>query len=267
MVKTTGKEPSTDDVKDFVVSGKVGEYIFREDDTGTEMFIIQEGEIEIQKLYGIEQRRLAVLETGDFFGEMSLLEETPRQASAIAITDFKLLKIDHSTFDQMVQENPEIAVRMLRKLSHRLRQHQEAELKATRIAEEVLSKAKEEETPAEPVADGTPPPTKARALLIHQQSGAEFQLKPDAEITIGRLDRVTGLVPEIDFTDLDTHRSLSRRHAKILWSDDGFYLREEIGTSNGTFINGKRLKTGSPVKLEDGDEIRFGFIKTTFQCR
>ncbi len=267
MVKPTATDPNTDDVEDFLVTGKAGDYIFREDDEGTEMFVIQEGEIEIQKLYGIDQRRLAVLEMGDFFGEMSLLEETPRQASAVAITDFTLLKIDHSTFDQMVQENPEIAVRMLRKLSHRLRERQEAELKATRIAAEVLGDVGKGVTPAKPVAPVSPPVLQAQALLIHQPSGAEFQLQPNAENTIGRLDRVTGLVPEIDFTDLDTRRSLSRRHAKILWRDGGFNLREEIGTSNGTFVNGKRLKTGSPVKLTDGDEIRFGFIKTKFQCR
>jgi len=141
MVKSTNKSKKADEMSDFVVSGKAGDTIFREGDTGTEMFIIQEGEIEIQKTYGSDPRRLAVLETGDFFGEMSLLEETPRQASAIAVSDYKLLKIDHSTFDQMVQENPEIAVRMLRSLSGRLRERQEAELKATRIAEEVLSEA------------------------------------------------------------------------------------------------------------------------------
>ena len=46
---------------------------------------------------------------------MSLLEEQPRQVSARALTGYKLLRIDHSTFDQMVEEKPEIAVRMLRK--------------------------------------------------------------------------------------------------------------------------------------------------------
>ncbi|MFW6198408.1 MAG: FHA domain-containing protein [Acidobacteriota bacterium] len=39
--------------------------------------------------------------------------------------------------------------------------------------------------------------------------------------------------------------------------EDGFYVREEIGTSNGTFVNGEQIETGVPVEIEDGDEIRF----------
>ena len=119
-----------DDVTSFAINGKSGDTIFREGDTGTEMYIIQKGDIEIVKSYGPETRRLALPEVGDFFGEMSLLEDMPRDASALALTDHRLIRIDHSTFDQMVQENPEIAVRMLRKLSRRLRDRQEADLKA-----------------------------------------------------------------------------------------------------------------------------------------
>src|SRR5258708_38747540 len=70
---------------------------------------------------GGADRVLAVLEKGDFFGEMSVLEDMPRAASARALTDARLLQINGSTFDQLLQGNPEIAVRMLRKLSRRLR--------------------------------------------------------------------------------------------------------------------------------------------------
>src|SRR5580693_10182465 len=102
-----------------------GEYVFREGDLGTEMFIIQEGKIEILNRMGDEDRVLAVLEKGDFFGEMSVLEDLPRAASARALTDTRLLQINGSTFDQMLQANPEIAVRMMRKLSRRLRETDE----------------------------------------------------------------------------------------------------------------------------------------------
>ena len=61
-------------------------------------------------------------------------DSIPLIASAKALTDYKLLRINHSTFDHMVQENPEIAVRMLRKLSRRLRDRQEADLRADKIA-------------------------------------------------------------------------------------------------------------------------------------
>lgn len=260
------RQPDLDDVTRFVVSGKAGDTIFHEGDRGTEMYIIEKGEIEIVKSYGPATHRLALLEVGDFFGEMSLLEELPRDASANALTDYKLLRIDHSTFDQMVHENPEIAVRMLRKLSRRLRERQEADLRASQIAREVLgdsdrSAASDKEASAEPRKTEMPP------RLVHESSGARFELSRVGDTTIGRKDRVTGLTPDIDFTGLDTERTLSRRHARISRAADGYYLREEIGTGNGTFVNGKRVKTGVPVRLEHGDEVQFGLVRTVFLCR
>src|ERR1700734_565942 len=71
-----------------------GEYIFREGDLGTEMYIIHEGKVEILNRLGEEARVLAVLEKGDFFGEMSVLEDLPRAASARAQTDSRLLQIN-----------------------------------------------------------------------------------------------------------------------------------------------------------------------------
>ena len=63
---------------------KAGEYVFREGDLGTEMYIINEGKVEILNQVGDEEQLLAVLEKGDFFGEMSVLEDLPRAASARA---------------------------------------------------------------------------------------------------------------------------------------------------------------------------------------
>src|SRR5688572_1623970 len=99
-----------------------GDYVFREGELGTEMFILQEGQVEILKTLDGVDEQLAVLEKGDFFGEMSLLEDLPRTATARAVTPCKLIRIDGATFDQMLRNKPEIAVRIMRKLSRRLRQ-------------------------------------------------------------------------------------------------------------------------------------------------
>jgi predicted component of type VI protein secretion system len=66
-------------------------------------------------------------------------------------------------------------------------------------------------------------------------------------------------------SSLDAQRSLSRRHATLLRQGDEFHVREEPGVRNGTFVNGKRLKAGVPVKLKEGDEIAFGLIKTVLR--
>src|SRR5262249_56289764 len=104
----------------YVVSHPMGDIIFSEGEIGTEMYIIQSGTVELFKSIGGETRILATLEKGDFFGEMSVLEDLPRIASARAKTDVELVRINGATFDTMIKSNTEIAVRMMRKLSPRL---------------------------------------------------------------------------------------------------------------------------------------------------
>ena len=108
--------------EDYIVKLPPGATVFCEGDVGTEMFVIQSGSVEIAKRVKEGLKTLAVLEKGDFFGEMSILEDVPRTADAITRTDVELVKINQSTFDEMLRHNGEIAVRMLRKLSRRLRE-------------------------------------------------------------------------------------------------------------------------------------------------
>ena len=69
----------------------------------------------------------------------------------------------------------------------------------------------------------------------------------------------------VDLTNLDGPRSVSRRHAKIIRPNGEFQVIEEIGTMNGTFVNGTRIVTGQPVPIKDGDRIRFGLVDLTFR--
>jgi CRP-like cAMP-binding protein len=233
-----------------------GEYVFREGDLGTEMYIINEGKIEILNQVGDEEQLLAVLEKGDFFGEMSVLEDLPRAASARAATDCRLLQINGTTFDKMLQGNPEIAVRMMRKLSRRLREADE-QLKAL-MGTKVTPYREVPKPVAAVVAEGP-------ERLIHVPSGMEFFLSGGPETTLGRKDPVTGIFPDIDLTPVDTQRSVSRRHAKIYRRGSKFFFGEEIGTMNSTFINGARLDTGVPAEVRPGDELRCGMVALRFE--
>lgn len=258
MVKPVFKSTSSKKTQErYATSFAAETMIFAEGDIGTEMYIIQEGKVEILKLFKGEHRRLAVLSQGDFFGEMSILEDLPRTASAQAVTAVKLLTIDGSTFDTMLRKNPEIAVRMMRKLSRRLRDTDQMLRKALGADE-----SQAPEMPSPEAAEKA----KGSERLVHAESGIEFHLAAGAETTVGRRDPVTGIEPDIDLTPADSQRSISRRHAKIFRRDERFYLREEIGTMNGTFINGDRVETGVPVEFHDGDEVRFGLIKTVFHA-
>lgn len=264
VFKTTSKRPAQPSP---IVELTAGEFVFREGDLGTEMYIVHEGRVEILKRLPDGDRPLALLEKGDFFGEMSILEELPRTASARAVSDVKLLLINGSTFDQMLRTNPEIAVRMMRKLSRRLRE-------TDRLLRDALGKVPGSAAAPEPIAEVAerPPAPPAAAgpvaseRLLHEKSGKEFRLSAGAETMIGRRDPVTGIDPDVDLTPVDTQRSISRRHAKIYRRGEKFFLCEEIGTMNGTFANGARLETGVPTEIQIGDEVRCGLVNLRFQA-
>ncbi len=241
----------------YSVDFEAGAYIFQEGDLGTEMYIIQDGEVAILKQLRGEEKQLTVLSRGDFFGEMSVLEDLPRTAAARAESNCRLLEINSSTFDQMLRKNPEIAVRMMRKLSRRLRE-------TDKMLRQALG-SEDLQAPEMPSPQAVPKPGKGPERLIHD-SGTEFFLSEGDETSIGRRDPVTGIHPDIDLTPADSQRSISRRHAKIFRRENKYYVREEIGTMNGTFVNGERIETGVPVEFENGDEVRFGLIKTKFHA-
>ena len=107
--------------KDFIVRYRKGDVIYATGDPGTEMYIVQSGAVEIYKESDGARVSLAVMERGDFFGEMALIESAPHSSNAAAIEDCELIEINSTLFDKMIKGNIEIAVRMLRKLSIRLR--------------------------------------------------------------------------------------------------------------------------------------------------
>jgi CRP-like cAMP-binding protein len=254
VFKTTSKRPSQ---PNFAVEFEAGEFVFREGELGTEMYIVQDGRVEILKDLQGELRLLATLEKGDFFGEMSVLEDLPRTASAKASTAIKLLMINGSTFDQMLRSNPEIAVRMMRKLSRRLRETDK--MLRQSIGTPNAAPMVEMPAPQEPKSAASP------ERLVHLKSGMEFFLSLGPETMIGRKDPVTGINPDIDLTPVDTQRSISRRHSKIYRRGAKYFLAEEIGTMNGTFVNGARLETGVPAEVRPGDEVRCGLVALQFR--
>lgn len=245
---------SRDPVGDRTLEFGAGRFIFHEGDLGTEMYIIHDGQVEILQESSEGPRQIAILERGDFFGEMSILEELPRNAAARALTDAKVIMIDGATFDSMLRANPEIGIRIMRKLSRRVREvdallRQAMDGDAPKLVEEPSV-----EIPVQPEA----------ARLVHMETGSDFGVTEAGSTTVGRRDPVTGIQPDVDLTGIDPERSCSRRHAKIYFEGDKFYLVEDIGATNGTFIDDSRIRTGVPVEIEHGTTIRFGLVELNF---
>jgi CRP/FNR family transcriptional regulator, cyclic AMP receptor protein len=97
-----------------------GTVLFSEGEPGKEMYVLQTGRVTISKHVRDVEKVLAVLGPGEFFGEMAIISNKPRNASATVTEDAKLLVIDPKTFEGMIRGNSEIAVRMIKKLAERL---------------------------------------------------------------------------------------------------------------------------------------------------
>ena len=105
---------------------EVGEKIFTEGQTGNEFFIIIEGRVRISKhVPGVGEEALAILDTGTYFGEMALVDDTPRSADAVAHTRCKLRVIKRDELDGLMFTDKDIAYTLLwtfvRTLAVRLR--------------------------------------------------------------------------------------------------------------------------------------------------
>ena len=100
----------------------------------------------------------------------------------------------------------------------------------------------------------------AHAKLVIERgrsSGKQFPLSGE-EAQIGRWDADGGVFPDVDLDADDPEAKVSRRHARIV-RRSGQYLIEDLGSTNGTFINrGRRLLPGDRQPLRDGDEIIVG---------
>ena len=98
-----------------------GDILFQEGDVGRACFITAEGRVEIVKT-GPSGREevLAVMEPGDFFGEMTLLDELPRSATARAVEPARLYILYKSHIDDLLKDSPRTAARLLHNLSRLL---------------------------------------------------------------------------------------------------------------------------------------------------
>lgn len=256
--------PKGDPDADLLVAFPEGQVVFTEGDPGREMYIVESGQVEIVKrVHGRRTERLALLEAGDFFGEMSLLEGRSRSATARCVTEARLLAIDAATFDRILRQYPEVTIRVLRSLSARLHAYEDASQRAREVAAGVLAGVDDKSAVLTPVVVEVPGAPTAR--LVHAKSGKTLPLPPTAWTVIGRFDPSTGVHVDVDLHPVDPKRSVSRIHARILHRDERYFLSEEIGTANGTWVGGERLAAGKEREIRSGDRLRLGRVDLVFE--
>jgi CRP-like cAMP-binding protein len=101
-------------------TAKAGEVLFTAGERGQEMYVIRSGTVRIAVHSRGAEKTLAVLGPGEFIGEMSILTDQPRSATATVQEDAELLVVGVRVLEEMIIHNTEIALRLIRKLARRL---------------------------------------------------------------------------------------------------------------------------------------------------
>ena len=114
-------------------SYSAGQIIFKEGQPGDVMYVVIDGEVSVT----VEGRPIDYLKAGSILGEMALVDDRPRSATATAATDCKLVLIDHERFTSLVQHFPDFAVQVMNVMSFRLRRLLDEEIKRQRLEEEL----------------------------------------------------------------------------------------------------------------------------------
>jgi CRP-like cAMP-binding protein len=104
----------------FTRSFEPGEMIFAEFEPGDAFYLIQEGRVKLVKVIGDVEKTLDILQPTEMFGEMAILENSPRSATAIALDKVQVLEFNRQNFDILLSGNPQIALKLLKTFARRL---------------------------------------------------------------------------------------------------------------------------------------------------
>lgn len=225
-----------------------GELVYKKGEMAQQMYVILAGKVRLYIGETAAGDWSEELSKGDFFGEGSLLEVIPRPNTAVALEDSELIAITRGTFLRMIRQNPEVSVKMMQRLAQRNREI------SAKIDHQDSQKSSSQKLKAAP----------QNALLVSVVTGRKFPIMSHGAL-IGRFDPNTGIHPDIDLTEEDSQLSVSRRHARILCEHGRYFLVEEHGVTNGTYIKGDRLQPGDARELKAGDRVGFGMVVLFFE--
>lgn len=97
-----------------------GSVIFAEFELGSSFYLIQSGRVQLIKIINGFEKNLDILQPGEIFGEMAILDNSPRSASAIAYDDVTALEFNKENFEILMKGNPAIAMRLLKTFVRRI---------------------------------------------------------------------------------------------------------------------------------------------------
>src|SRR5690606_16805499 len=99
-----------------------GDTLFHEGDPGDRLYVVTDGKVKLQRTSPDgRENMLAVLGAGELIGELSLFDPGPRTATAVAVTEVRLLGLGHSDLQPWLSARPQVAAALLRAVARRLR--------------------------------------------------------------------------------------------------------------------------------------------------
>ncbi len=251
-----------DIAKKYIKLFKVGDVIYEKGDLQTDFYIINKGKVQLK----IEENNLILttLTKGDFFGEESLNSDHIAAYTVDVIEDSNIIEIPYVYLVDMMKKNTKIALKILKKLSEKnLKILNNTLLMKKKIV--IVDKEEEdanEETHDDAIAEKLP--SDIKAYLIIQRSNRIVQLIKKKTF-LGRRDYTTGFIPDVDLTREDEEKYISRKHSSISYISDKFYIAEEPGSVNGTYLNGNKLNTSVKYELKNGDELTLCHLNLKFK--
>ncbi len=245
----------------FLSTYKKGDLIYAKGDTQENFYIINKGKVQLK--IGDDDLALVLLTKGDFFGEESLNENQEAAFTVEVIENADIIKIPYPSLKDMMQKNTDISLKILKKQSEKNLKIMENILNLNRSIATHRKKTPNAEKAADDTTSEKVDPN-IQAYLIIQRSNRIVQLTK-TQTFLGRRDYTTGFIPDVDLTKEDEEKYISRKHAKIAYSDTKFYVSEEPGAVNGTFLNGVKLATGQKHELKNEDEITLCHLSIIFK--
>ncbi|MFQ6018654.1 MAG: cyclic nucleotide-binding domain-containing protein [Kiloniellaceae bacterium] len=225
-----------------------GQVIFSEGDASDEAYVVRSGRVEILKESSAGPVRLAVLGEGDVFGEMGLLEDRPRSASARASQAVVADAIGRAEFLRLLLHEPHEALGLLRALFERLR---------------TMNQMVVDSGPPEPQGARIP---RVRLLPLSAETRAAL---PEAGVRVTRFPFRVGRVPEsreedvLAFNDVRLRdarpHTVSLNHFALDLGPSGVVVRDR-GSRKGTLVNGARIgpreaRDDAPLRAGDNDVV------------
>ncbi|MDH3235076.1 MAG: cyclic nucleotide-binding domain-containing protein [Alphaproteobacteria bacterium] len=239
-------------------SYKAGELLFAEGDPSSNVMRVVTGTVDIVRALGEETIVLGTVNTGEYLGEMGVIEGQPRSASARAATDIEVEILPADSFFDRVSNDPQTAGMLIRRLSARLRDVSDRLIGAVRgdrdLAATALGQPPAEGDDAEPLSMAIA----AGSAITEAQIGKEPRPVEDLPYIVGRWpaqgESAAGVPLDLALDDPEPQR-LSRAHF-ILIEEYGRPVVRDLSSKLGTSVNGRSIGRDFPLDvalLEPGE--------------